>query len=81
MPRSHGRLDSSSPQTPLHTATAIGDPVLVRAVQDAFLSGLTTGCAVLAALCFAAAVIGLAALPGRRFHAAAADAERELVTT
>jgi hypothetical protein len=30
MPRSHGRPDSSFPHTPLHTATAIGDPVLVR---------------------------------------------------
>jgi hypothetical protein len=30
MPRSHGRSDSSSTPHPLHTATAIGDPLLVR---------------------------------------------------
>ena len=52
------------------------DPTLLAAVQDSFLSGLSVGCTVVAGLCFAAAVAGLAALPGRRFHAAkAAEAE------
>ena len=45
-----------------------GDATLVSAAQDAFLSGLTVGCLVVAGVCFAADVVGLIALPGRHFH-------------
>ncbi|MEZ0577650.1 MFS transporter [Nocardioides sp. MH1] len=67
---STGQAQAAGDSVPVAFGIAGADPALVSAVQDAFLSGLTTGCAVLAALCFAAAVVGLVALPGRRFHAA-----------
>ncbi|KAA1420253.1 MFS transporter [Nocardioides humilatus] len=77
-----GQAEAAGDSIPVAFGIAGGDPALVQAVQDAFLSGLTTGCAVLAALCFTAAAAGLVALPGRRFHAAkAAEAEElELVS-
>jgi EmrB/QacA subfamily drug resistance transporter len=81
-----GQAEAAGDSIPVAFGIAGSDPALVHAVQDAFLSGLTTGCVVLAALCFAAALAGLFALPGRRFHAAKAAAasdspEPELVTT
>jgi EmrB/QacA subfamily drug resistance transporter len=65
-----GQAERASDSVPVAVAIAGPDPALLRAVQDSFLSGLTVGCLVVAGLCFAAAVAGLAALPGRRFHAA-----------
>jgi hypothetical protein len=65
-----GQAERASDSVPVAVAIAGPDPALLQAVQDSFLSGLTVGCLVVAGLCFAAAVAGLAALPGRRFHAA-----------
>lgn len=46
---------------------AIHDPTLVTAANQSFLAGLTAACTLLAALCYLAAAVGVAALPGRRF--------------
>ena len=73
-----GQAEAAADSVPVAVAMAGADPALLAAVQDSFLSGLSVGCTVVAGLCFAAAVAGLAALPGRRFHAAKA-AEAELV--
>jgi hypothetical protein len=69
---STGQAERAGDSIPVAFGIAGGNPALVHAVQDAFLSGLTTGCVVLAGLCFTAAAAGLFALPGRRFHAAKA---------
>ena len=72
-----GQADTAADSVPVAVAMAGADPALLAAVQDSFLSGLSVGCTVVAGLCFAAAAAGLAALPGRRFHAAkAAEAAR-----
>ena len=47
------------------------DPALIGAVQDSFLSGLSVGCLGVAGICFAAALVGMVALPGRHFHRSA----------
>ncbi|MDF0586083.1 MFS transporter [Tsukamurella sp. 8F] len=53
-------------ESPTLAFTVAGrDASLVVAAQDAFLGGLSAACVVVAVLCFAAAVVGLAALPGR----------------
>ena len=71
-----GQAETAADSVPLAVAMAGADPALLAAVQDSFLSGLSVGCTVVAGLCFAAAVAGLAALPGRRFHAAKAAEAR-----
>lgn len=48
---------------------AAAQPELLAAAQEAFMAGLQTACFLVAALCFAAAVIGAFTLPGRRFVA------------
>ncbi|GAA1479626.1 MFS transporter [Gordonia sinesedis] len=53
-------------------ASQLEDPALLRAAQESFLAGLTTACVVVAGLCLAAALAGLAALPGRHFTPASA---------
>ncbi|PWN02672.1 MFS transporter [Nocardioides silvaticus] len=68
-----GQADTAADSVPVAVAMAGADPTLLDAVQESFLSGLSVGCVVVAGLCFAAAVAGLAALPGRRFHAAKAE--------
>jgi EmrB/QacA subfamily drug resistance transporter len=71
-----GQAETAADSVPVAVALAGADPTLLAAVQDSFLSGLGVGCTVVAALCFTAAAAGLAALPGRRFHALkAAEAE------
>jgi len=64
-------------------AVAIGigqtDPRLLSAAQDAFLSGLHAGCFLVAAVCFAGALVSIVALPGRRFVPPFVEAEAELV--
>ena len=73
-----GRADVAADSVPVAFTLAGADPELLDAVRDSFLSGLSVGCTVVAGLCFAAAVVGLWALPGRRFHAAkAAEAAAE----
>ncbi|WP_183095580.1 MFS transporter [Nocardioides stalactiti] len=73
-----GRADAAADSVPVAFGIAGADPELLAAVRDSFLAGLSVGCTVVAALCFAAALIGAWALPGRAFHAAK-EAERELV--
>jgi len=46
-------------------AIAGGDPRLVTAMQDAFMSGLSTSCMVIGTLCLLGAVGALVFLPGR----------------
>jgi EmrB/QacA subfamily drug resistance transporter len=63
-----------------------GDPALLAAAQDAFLSGLAAGCILVGVLCLVAAAIASVTLPGRRFVAPspAGAVEREdvpVVTT
>lgn len=73
-----GQAEAAADSVPVAFALAGADPALLDAVRDSFLSGLAVGCTVVAALCFAAALAGLWALPGRRFHAAkAAQAAEE----
>ena len=71
-----GQADAAADSVPVAFTLAGADPVLLDAVRESFLSGLSVGCTVVAGLCFVAAVVGLWALPGRHFHAAkAAEAE------
>ncbi len=43
------------------------NPALVTAANQSFLAGLAAACTLLAGLCYLAAAVGVAALPGRRF--------------
>jgi EmrB/QacA subfamily drug resistance transporter len=71
-----GQAEAAADSVPVAFGMAGTDPALLDAVQESFLAGLSVGCIVVAGLCFAAALAGLWALPGRRFHAAkAAEAE------
>jgi len=71
-----GQAEAAADSVPVAFGIAGADPALLDAVRDSFLAGLSVGCTVVAGLCFAAALIGTWALPGRRFHAAkAAEAE------
>ena len=63
-----GQAERAGDSVPTAFAIAGRDPALLQAVQDSFLSGLTVGCLVVSGLCFAAALAGLFALPGRRFR-------------
>ena len=61
-------------------AVAIGigshDPRLVTAAQGAFMDGLHAACLLVAAVCFAGALVAVFALPGRHFvHRAARSAD------
>lgn len=47
---------------------AANNPELLTAAQHSFLAGLTAACTVIAGLCYAAAAVGIIALPGRRFQ-------------
>jgi len=71
-----GQAEAAADSVPVAFGIAGADPALLDAVRDSFLAGLSVGSTVVAGLCFAAALIGTWALPGRRFHAAkAAEAE------
>ncbi|WP_062991333.1 MFS transporter [Nocardia anaemiae] len=63
-----GKATEAADSVPVAFGIAANNPRLLRAAQDAFLSGLSVGCVVVAALCYTAAVAGLIALPGRRFQ-------------
>jgi len=67
-----GHAKEAAESVPVAFAIARTHPPLLAAAQDSFLDGLTVACIVVAGLCFAAALAGLAALPSRRFHAHAA---------
>lgn len=64
-----GNANEAADSVPMAFGIARADPALLTAAQNSFFDGLTTACIVVAALCFVAAVTGLATLPGRRFHA------------
>lgn len=68
-----GRAAEAADSVPLAFGIAAGEPVLMQVAQDAFLSGLTIACLVVAGLCYAASIAGLVALPGRRFQQASVE--------
>ena len=72
-----GQAHRAGESVPVAFGIAGHDPRLLAAVRDSFLSGLTVGCLVVAGVCFAAAVVGLFALPGRHFHRTEAGASEE----
>jgi hypothetical protein len=63
-----GRAAEAADSVPVAFSIAAGNPGLLAAAQDSFLSGLTVACTVIAGVCYAAAVAGTVALPGRRFQ-------------
>ncbi|GBE65358.1 MFS transporter [Mycobacterium sp. MFM001] len=63
-----GKAAEAAESVPVAFGIAAGNPNLLAAAQDAFLSGLAVACTVVAGLCYAAALAGMVALPGRRFH-------------
>lgn len=64
---STGKADVAADSVQEAFGVASGDPMLIAAAQDSLLAGLTASCSVIAALCFAAALAGMFALPGRHF--------------
>jgi EmrB/QacA subfamily drug resistance transporter len=74
-----GHANEAADSVPLAFGIARADPALLAAVQDSFLDGLAIACIVVSALCYAAALAGLAALPGRRYHANASVPSQEAV--
>lgn len=66
--RATGKAAEAADSVPVAFRIAAGNPGLLAAAQHAFLSGLAVACAVVAGLCYAAAVAGMIALPGRRFQ-------------
>lgn len=63
-----GKAAEAADSVPVAFGIAASHPSLLTAAQDSFMSGLTVSCVVVAALCYAAAVAGMVALPGRRFQ-------------
>ncbi|HZE41531.1 MAG TPA: MFS transporter [Stackebrandtia sp.] len=74
-----GHANEAADSVPVAFGFAGADRTLLTAVQNSFLDGLTIACIVVSALCYAAALAGLLALPGRRFHANASVAPQEAV--
>lgn len=64
-----GKAGTAGDSVPTAFGIAANNPELLAAAQHSFLAGLTAACAVIAALCYAAAAAGIVALPGRRFQA------------
>ncbi|PQM45892.1 Multidrug resistance protein 3 [Mycobacterium talmoniae] len=73
-----GKAAEAADSVPVAFRIAAGNPDLLAAAQHAFLSGLAAACTVVAGLCYAAAVAGLVALPGRRFQPPFATAPEQL---
>jgi EmrB/QacA subfamily drug resistance transporter len=63
--RPAGTLAQAQDSVGAAQAIAAGSPGLTRAMQDAFMAGLSTSCVVIGVLCLAAALAAMAALPGR----------------
>ncbi|RZQ61433.1 MFS transporter [Amycolatopsis suaedae] len=61
-----GQAHEAARSVPVAFSVAGADPRLLDAAQASFLDALTISCTVVAGLCYAAALAGLAALPGRR---------------
>jgi len=72
-----GQVDRAKDSIPVALTIAGHHPALLSAVQDSFLSGLHVACFVVAGVCFAAAAVGLVALPGRHFAAPAVGGAAE----
>ncbi|HWU20139.1 MAG TPA: MFS transporter [Nocardioides sp.] len=66
-----GQAGAAKESVPVAFAIAGHQPALLSAARDSFLAGLTVACLVVSAVCFLAALVGLFALPGRRFQRAA----------
>ncbi|NVN51967.1 MFS transporter [Mycolicibacterium hippocampi] len=69
-----GKVGEAADSVQVAFGFATDNPTLLIAAQHSFLAGLTTACAVIAGLCFTAAVVGIGALPGRRFQPPVATA-------
>jgi EmrB/QacA subfamily drug resistance transporter len=63
-----GKAAEAADSVPVAFRIAAGNPGLLAAAQDSFLTGLTVACTVIAGVCFVAAAAGILALPGRRFQ-------------
>nr|WP_308206243.1 MFS transporter [Mycobacterium branderi] len=63
-----GKAVEAAGSVPVAFRIAAGNPGLLVAAQDSFLSGLAVACTVVAGLCYVAALAGMVALPGRRFQ-------------
>lgn len=68
-----GRLQAASQSVPAAFAIAHGNPALLSAAQNAFLSGMHASCLLVGALCFAGAIAASIALPGRMAHQSASN--------
>ncbi|HEU4363221.1 MAG TPA: MFS transporter [Mycobacterium sp.] len=73
-----GKAAEAAGSVPVAFRIAAGNPGLLTAAQDSFLAGLAVACTVVAGLCYAAAVAGMAALPGRRFQPRFSTAAEQL---
>jgi len=63
-----GKAAEAADSVPLAFRVAAVDPALLQVARESFLSGLTASCLLVAGLCYAAALAGLFALPGRVFR-------------
>jgi MFS family permease len=63
-----GKAPEAADSVPVAFGIAARNPGLLTTAQEGFMSGLTVSCLVVAGLCYAAAVAGTIALPGRRFQ-------------
>ncbi len=70
-----GKASEAADSVPVAFGIAATDPVLLPIAQDSFLAGLAVACVVIAGVCYAAAIAGLVALPGRRFQASVEQAD------
>jgi MFS family permease len=62
-----GKASEAADSVQLAFGIATNNTALLAAAQHSFLAGLTAACTVIAGLCYAAAAVGIGALPGRRF--------------
>ncbi len=62
-----GRASEAADSVQVAFAMTTNNPALVTAANQSFLAGLAAACTLLAGLCYLAAAVGVAALPGRRF--------------
>jgi predicted MFS family arabinose efflux permease len=63
-----GKAEEAAESVQTAFAIAADHPELLTTAQNSFLAGLSTACTVIASLCYAAAAVGVLALPGRRFQ-------------
>lgn len=63
-----GKAREAADSVQVAFAMTTNNPTLVTATQQSFLAALTAACTLIAGLCYLAAAVGVAALPGRRFQ-------------